>query len=290
MPFRSSPGRCLVAAVVLTLAACVIVPQQQRAFVSVAPDGFSERNAVCGDSAAITAIDAGGQASPALDPAQLRVVSWNLHKQADDGWREELSRLAERSDILLLQEAGLTPELRDTLGRAGYGWLMASSFAYTGIEYGVMIAARARPSYFCTGRSVEPVIGIPKSFIVARFRVAGRSAPIEIATIHALNLMLELGPYEAQLDALGKVLAAHVGPVVLAGDFNTWSEARERAVAELAARLALEPALPNSDTRSRFFGRPVDWAYARGVEVLDATAPLVTASDHNPLLVTFRIR
>jgi len=101
--------------------------------------------------------------------------------------------------------------------------------------------------------------------------------------------MLELGPYEAQLDALGKVLAAHAGPVVLAGDFNTWSEARERALAGLAARLALEPALPNSDTRSRFFGRPADWAYARGVEVLDATAPVVTASDHNPLLVTLRV-
>src|SRR5215470_11789280 len=228
MPRRSCL-RCAVAAAALALAACVIVPQQQRAFVSVAPDNFSERNAVCGDPAAITAMDDGGPSSSALDPAQFRVVSWNLHKQSDEGWRDELSLLGARSDILLLQEAGLTPELRDALGSAGYHWLMASSFAYTGVEYGVMIAARVRPSYFCTGRSVEPVIGIPKSFIVARFPVAGRRAPIEIATIHALNFMLELGPYEAQLDALGKVLAAHAGPVVLAGDFNTWSEARERA-------------------------------------------------------------
>ena len=288
MPLRPNLRRA-VAAAALAVSACVIVPQQQRAFVSVAPDGFGERNAVCGDPAAVTAIDAGGQAPPALDPAALRVVSWNLHKQQDDGWRDELSQLASRSDVLLLQEAGLTPELRDALARAGYDWLMASSFAFTGIEYGVMIAARVRPSYFCTGRSVEPVIGIPKSFLVARFRVAGRGATIEIATIHGLNFMLELGPYEAQLDALGQVLAAHAGPVVLAGDFNTWSEARERAVADLAARLALEPALPNADTRSRFLGRPADWAYARGVEVLDASAPQVTASDHNPLLVTLRI-
>src|SRR5262249_57170550 len=121
----------------------------QRGFVSVASDSFSERNAVCGDPAAITAIDAGAGASSALDPARLRVVSWNLHKQADAGWQDELSRLAGRSDVLLLQEAGLTPELRDALARAGHEWLMASSFAYTGIEYGVMIAARARPSYFC---------------------------------------------------------------------------------------------------------------------------------------------
>ena len=209
---------------------------------------------------------------------------------ADSGWQEELSRLAGRSDVLLLQEAGVTPELRDALGRAGYNWLMASSFAYAGTEYGVMIASRARPTYFCTGRAFEPLLGIPKSFLVARFRIAGSNAAVEIATMHTLNFVLELGPYEAQLDALGKVLAAHAGPIVLAGDFNTWSEAREHALTALAARLALEPAVFPADTRSRFLGRPADWAFARGAEVLDAAAPAVTSSDHNPLLVTLRIR
>jgi endonuclease/exonuclease/phosphatase (EEP) superfamily protein YafD len=289
MSFRSSLKRAVAAAAV-ALAACVIVPQQQHALVSLAPGSLTERSAVCGDPAAIGAIDAGGDGPTALDPAMLRLASWNLHKQQDSGWQEELSQLASRSDVLLLQEAGLTPELRDALGRAGYSWLMASSFAYSGIEYGVMIAARARPSYFCTGRAFEPLLGIPKSFLVARFRLAGRSAAIEIATVHTLNFVLELGPYEAQLDALGEVLAAHAGPIVLAGDFNTWSEARERTAAALAARLALEPVIFPADTRSRFLGRPADWAYARGADVLDATAPIVTASDHNPLLVTLRIR
>jgi endonuclease/exonuclease/phosphatase (EEP) superfamily protein YafD len=288
MPLRSS-SRCAVAAA-LALAACVIVPQQQRALVSLAPGSLTERGAVCGDPAAITAIDAAGEAPTALDPAMLRVASWNLHKQQDSGWAEELSRLAARSDVLLLQEAGLTPELRDALGRGGFNWLMASSFAYAGTEYGVMIASRARPSYFCTGRAVEPLLGIPKSFLVARFRVAGRSADIQIATVHTLNFVLELGPYEAQLDALGEVLASHAGPIVLAGDFNTWSEAREQALTALAARLALEPAVFPVDTRARFLGRPADWAFTRGTEVLDAAAPVVSASDHNPLLVTLRIR
>ena len=288
MSLRPSP-RSAIAVAALALAACVVVPPQQQAFVSAAPEKFDQRNAVCGDPAAITAVDASGEGPAAFQPSRLRLASWNLHKQQDAGWREQLSRLAGESDVLLLQEAGLTAELREVLGRAGYNWLMASSFAYSSTEYGVMIAARVRPSYFCTGRSVEPVTGIPKSFLVARFRVDGRSAAIEIATVHSLNFMLELGPYEAQLDALGKVLAAHAGPIVLAGDFNTWSEARERAVAALAAKLALAPAVFPSDTRSRYFGRPADWAYGRGVEVLDASAPAVTSSDHNPLLVTLRI-
>jgi endonuclease/exonuclease/phosphatase (EEP) superfamily protein YafD len=152
-----------------------------------------------------------------------------------------------------------------------------------------MIASRARPSYFCTGRAVEPLLGIPKSFLVAHFPLAGRSAAIQIATVHALNFMLELGPYEAQLDALGKALAAQDGPIALAGDFNTWSEAREHALSSLAARLALEPAVFPVDTRSRFLG-DLPTGRSRGAEVLDAAAPVVSASDHNPLLVTLRIR
>ena len=280
----------MAAAAALALAACVIVPQQQHAFVSIAPGSLAERTAVCGDPAAVGSLDGADDAPTALDPALLRLASWNLHKQQDSGWQEELSQLASRSDVLLLQEAGLTSELREALGRAGYLWLMASSFAYLGTEYGVVIASRARPISFCTGRALEPVIGIPKSFVVARFRVAGRNATIEIATVHGLNFMLELGPYEAQLDALGNVLAAHSGPMVLAGDFNTWSVARERAVAALAARLSLEPAVFSPDTRTRFLGRPGDGAYARGAEVLEAAAPVVSASDHNPLLVTLRLR
>ena len=154
-----------------------------------------------------------------------------------------------------------------------------------------MIASRARPSYFCTGRAVEPLLGIPKSFLVARFPLAGRSAAIQIATVHALNFMLELGPYEAQLDALGKALAAQDGPIALAGDFNTWSEAREHALSSLAARLALEPAVFPVDTRSRFPRSDPPTGRSRAApRCWIAAAPVVSASDHNPLLVTLRIR
>ena len=77
--------------------------------------------------------------------------------------------------------------------------------------------------------------------------------------------------------------------MALAGDFNTWSEARERRVDALALRLGLEPVLFAPDQRSRFLGRPADWAFARGARVLGSEIHEVTASDHNPLLATLRI-
>ena len=180
--------------------------------------------------------------------------------------------------------------MRATLDEGRYAWILASAFAFDGTDYGVVIAARVRPIFFCTGRALEPLTGIPKSYLVARFRVEGREPTLEVATVHAINFTLDLAAYDQELDALGGVLAAHDGPIALAGDFNTWSEARERRVEALAARLGLEAVTFAPDERSRFLGRPADWAYARGADVLGSETREVAASDHNPLFVSLRVR
>jgi endonuclease/exonuclease/phosphatase (EEP) superfamily protein YafD len=279
--------------VALCCAGCVAVPAQQYALLPAADGSTSSRNAACSDAAAAapaTIARSDDAVASALDPSAVHIVSWNLHKQQDHGWREELERLAEQSDILLLQETALTSELRTALERARYTWVLASAFAFDGTDYGVAIASRVQPIFFCIGRAFEPLTGIPKSYLVASFRLAGREPTLAVATVHAINFTLDLAAYDGELDALRDALAAHRGPIALAGDFNTWSEARERRVDELALRLGLDPISFAPDQRSRFLGRPADWAFARDAKVLGSEVREVTASDHNPLLVTLRIR
>ena len=286
--------RCLGAAILAALAlwGCVTVPVQQYALVSRADGSVVTRTASCSDAQAQTASTTAREdnKASALDPSHLAIASWNMHKQQDPGWREELARLSEQSDLLLLQEAALTPELSAALADGRYAWILASSFAFDGTDFGVVMAARVRPIFFCTDRAFEPLLGIPKSSLVARFRVAGRETTLALATVHAINFTFDLEAYRAQLGALGDTLAQDTGPILLAGDFNTWSEAREQSVQTLAHRLMLAPIAFPVDDRSRFFGRPADWAYARGVEILGAVSPRVTSSDHNPLLVTLRLQ
>ena len=287
--------RCLAVALLAALAlwGCVTVPVQQYALVSRADGSVVTRTASCSDAQAqpssTAAAGEDGKAS-ALDPSRVAIASWNMHKQQDHGWREELARLSEQSDLLLLQEAALTPELSAALAEGRYAWILASSFAFDGTDFGVVMAARVRPIFFCTDRAFEPLLGIPKSSLVARFRVAGRETTLAVATVHAINFTFDLEAYRAQLGVVGDTLAQDTGPILLAGDFNTWSEAREQSVQMLARRLMLAPIVFPVDDRSRFFGRPADWAYARGVEVLGAVSPRVTSSDHNPLLVTLRLQ
>jgi len=267
------------------LGGCVIVPERQYALVLDPGGTVTQRWLTCADPAP-PAIEGAG----ALDAHAVRIASWNLHKQIDAGWEAELGRLVGKSDVLLLQEVGLAPDLRATIEQGGLSWVLASSFAYAGAEFGVLTATRVAPVAACTLRAYEPLLGIPKSALITYFRVEGHDAMLAVANLHAINFTPGTTAYSAQLDALGDVLAAHRGPIVIAGDFNTWSDDRDAVVRALVARLSLAPVAFASDVRRRFLGRVFDWVYARGVDVVDASAWSVTSSDHNPLLVTLRVR
>jgi len=224
----------------------------------------------------------------ALPATALRVVSWNIHKNGDQGWQADLSRLAVGSDLLLLQEASLTAELRTVLTSAGLDGLLASSFALNGHQTGVLSAARVHPTRGCVQRRFEPLIGLPKSALITRYRLDGAAEELAVANVHSINFAVMLDEYRAQLDAVASELADHVGPLIVAGDFNTWNPVRLWALDQVVRRLGLVPVAPAADLRSRFLGHQVDHVYVRGLDVVDAHAPEVRSSDHNPVVATLR--
>lgn len=267
------------------LAACATVPDRQHD-VGPGPDHSVVIQALpCG-------VDRPAAAEPAPAealPATFRLLSWNLHKNADNGWDRDLARFAADRDLLLIQEAALTGELRHLLESGGYDWLLASAFLLDDRETGVLTAARVRPAAACTQRFVEPLLQLPKSTVITRYAVQGLPDRVAVANLHAINFSLALGRYREQLDAIGAELAHHRGPVILAGDFNTWSPVRTEVVIELANRLGLAPVVFPEDKRSRFLGQQVDFLFVRGLDVVDAQVPEVDSSDHNPVLATLRV-
>jgi endonuclease/exonuclease/phosphatase (EEP) superfamily protein YafD len=277
-------GRAVVAAALLALAGCVSVPERQHALVLQSDGTVAQHPMGCGDPQPQRPPSAA-----ALDPHVIRLASWNLHKEADAGWQADLGRLIGESDVVLLQEAGVSPTLRGVVEEHGFSWLLSSAFEYRGFEYGVLTATRVAPASACTLRAYEPLLGIPKAALITHYRLAGREATLAVVNLHAINFTLGTGAYRAQLEAVGDALARHHGPIVVGGDFNTWNDARAAEVRALASRLSLAPVALDADHRTRFMGRIFDFVYARGVEVLAASAWSVTSSDHNPVLVDFRV-
>jgi endonuclease/exonuclease/phosphatase (EEP) superfamily protein YafD len=284
MPFMLRRLRFLALFMAAVSGGCVIVPERQHALVLTSDGTVVQRPMRCGDPPAALTAQVG-----ALDPRTIRLVSWNLHKQADEGWQADLGRLMRESDLLLIQEAEVSPGFRAVVEHDGFSWLLSSAFEYQGAEYGVLTATRVAPGTACTLRANEPLILIPKAALITHYRLAGRVETLAVANLHAINFALGTDAYRAQLDAIAEALSKHPGPVVVAGDFNTWNDQRDAVVQGLASKLGLTPVTFNVDDRKRFFGRIFDWVYARGVEVLAATAWKVSSSDHNPLLVALRV-
>ena len=271
------------------LCACVTLTVEPRAVVS-SPGGTARVTTLKCDAIDRVLQTAGnGEAVDALEQRPFRVLIWNIHKQADAGWERDLAAFAAENDVLLLQEAVLQPPLRKLLDDTGLRWLMASSFLLDAEDIGVLTATRIAPVASCTQRVVEPLIRIPKSAVISWLRIADSRETLAIVNVHSITFELSLDVYRGQLDALADALAGHRGPIIFAGDFNTWNDARDRVMAETAARLGLIELDLRVDQRAVFFGRHLEHIFIRGLQMIDVGAIPVTSSDHNPVAATLRI-
>ena len=271
------------------LCACVTLTVEPRAVVS-GPGGAARVMTLrCDAVDRVLQTAANVQVADALDRRPFKVLMWNIHKQADSGWERDLSAFAAANDVVLLQEAVLQPPLRKILNDTGLRWSMASSFLLDADDIGVLTATRIAPVASCTQRVVEPLIRIPKSAVISWLPIVGTRETLAIVNVHSITFELSLDVYRSQLEALADALARHRGPIIFAGDFNTWNDARDRVVSEIAARLGLTELNLRVDQRAVFFGRHLDHIFIRGLETVDVIAVPVTSSDHNPMSATLRI-
>ena len=270
------------AAVAPLLISCFTLTVDPRALVPQPDGGIQALTLTC--PLAEAALREGRVTRP-LDPQSIRLVTWNIHKQGDAGWQKDLVALAGTNDLVLLQETSLQPELLDILHAADLRWVMASSFEYGGADLGVLTAFREAPLASCTQRVVEPLLRLPKSAVITWFALAGTPHTLAVVNVHAINFSLSIEAYRAQFAALANAVASHDGPIILAGDFNTWTTARRSVVDDVAARLGLTEVSFTDDKRTLFFGNQLDHILIRGLRVVAATAVEVNSSDHNPAVV-----
>lgn len=222
-----------------------------------------------------------------LDSKRFSLLVWNLHKGREKGWQDDLQRFSLQRDILILQEAFYREDIQQVLQDNLCQWHLNVAFTYGGIEYGVLTATRVEPDYTCALRHAEPMIAIPKTVLITRYRLSGSEQALMIVNSHMINFALDTASYRAQLEKILNLISNHKGPLIVAGDFNTWNDQRRTSLTSFTLRLNLKPVKFNEDYQTRVFGNAVDHIFYRGLELQKATAEPVTSSDHNPLTVTF---
>lgn len=288
---RERAGALRIASVnwvwLLFLSGCVSVPDADQLIASAEQGTVRIEDAGCTRRRSVSAADP--RPDTGIDPSGFGVLVWNLHKGEEEGWQDDLARLSTGKDLVLLQEAHLTPSFHAALEQSRYHWSMARAFDLEGAETGVLTAAKIPASSACLKRTPEPVIRVPKSVLVTRYPLNGLGEDLWVANVHGVNFTLGTTHFRAQLEALANLAAAHRGPLILAGDFNNWSQRRSKILFEITGKMGLVPLTLADDVRSHHWGNPVDFVFYRGVEVEEAGAIQVFSSDHNPIRVKFKL-
>ncbi len=224
-----------------------------------------------------------------VDPEGFSVVSWNSHKGSSADWNEDFHSFGDKADFILLQEAAFDSGLEEQLSLPGREWLMAVAFIYDEKKMGILTAGRIAPHAYCTVRGYEPVVKIPKIILLSSYPIKNSDSELLIINLHLVNFTIGTEIMRRQIEAAREKIKSHRGPIIVAGDFNTWNGGRESLVKEEMQALGLQPVSFSPDDRVDFFGRTVDGVYYRGLEVTSATTHQVETSDHNPLEVHFRV-
>ena len=227
--------------------------------------------------------------APPLDNnGVLTVAVWNIYKQQRPNWRQALESFSQQSDLVLLQEASLNTDLKNYLDAHHWQVRMANAFRFLDTPAGVMNLSRVSSRQTCAYLAMEPWLRLPKSALLSQFTLSDDQT-LAVVNLHGVNFAIGLNEYKQQLDSLKSVLEQHQGPIILAGDFNTWRKARIKVVRSFAHSLGLKEVQYHNDQRVRVLGKPLDHLYYRDLQLIKSEAPKTDASDHNPLLATFKL-
>ncbi len=226
--------------------------------------------------------------SQRFDSKRIRLLNWNTQKQAHVEMQDALSLLGRQADLILLQEALVDHSHIANIDAQLY-WVFAPGYIRSSVSTGIMTASRVAPLAYCKFSNIEPWLGSPKATNITRYGLSGTDETLLVINVHLINFTLGISAMQTQLEQALDFVALHDGPVIISGDFNTWSKEREIVVASMLGKHGLQPVQFINDQRTRIFGRPVDHFYVRGIQTAVATSYPTENSDHNPISVVLEL-
>ncbi|MBL0710931.1 MAG: endonuclease/exonuclease/phosphatase family protein [Colwellia sp.] len=223
------------------------------------------------------------------------LLLWNIHKEnQNSAFKQTLLKLLVQhpSDFLLFQEVKYSKNthffLRDDF-LAQYDFLLASNIEKGCHVFGVMTASKygfkqVTPSVTC---NKELGLFTHKSQLVSHHPLSNRQS-LCLVNLHAINFVSNK-VFNQELTHLTEQLRQFLGPMIFAGDFNTWSKSRLQQLEQCKRTLSLSSALVAERHHIKhFFSKPLDHLLYRGLELIQAQAiDTLGISDHNPIHAHF---
>jgi endonuclease/exonuclease/phosphatase (EEP) superfamily protein YafD len=234
----------------------------------------------------------------ALASPSVRLLTWNIAKNTHlHNWQQDFFRLLHhyQPDLIFLQEVRLCAQTYRISALTEITWHFAPNFldTYHNAYSGVLTATNLRclSSRSLLSQHFEPIVNTPKVALFNQFALVNRSETLLTVNAHLINFV-ELAQFRAQLARLEVQMAQHSGPIIFAGDFNTWNRSRWSELLQMTQRLGLIatrfPQLQVQHIKRFLWSPPLDYIFYRGFQAQPLHAQVfsqMTSSDHKPLLV-----
>lgn len=221
-------------------------------------------------------------AASLLDYRHIRLLVWNIQKMPNTQTPSDMFQLIRTSDLALIQESYASPVF-DLLVKSLslFNVQMAQSFFdIHGISTGVASFSKGYPAFSSALQSIErePVVKTPKMILAQTFHHPEIEYPLLVLNIHALNFVSQ-SEFESQIRQSMKFIRNHKGPIIYAGDFNTWNSDRLEFLKKLLSVYDLQ----RISLKSTSFLQ-LDHIFIRGFKTNSAqTLENIASSDHYPM-------
>jgi len=233
-----------------------------------------------------------GQANANAFGTEIKLLVWNMFKAKKQKWYSDFMRLISGQDLVVLQEAVMNTRHDQFFAQNEmHEWVLGRSFKQkhsgleTGVKTGSITPSIAARSIFSPHR--EPISRTPKIVLSTRYRLRDTSDQLLVLNVHAINFV-SLRKYTQQLSQLRSEIETHHGPIIVAGDFNTWSARRTDLFKGIASEMRLSEAVMEQPGHRQLFPRQLDHVYYRELELKRIKLLRgITSSDHYPISVSF---
>jgi endonuclease/exonuclease/phosphatase (EEP) superfamily protein YafD len=229
-----------------------------------------------------------GRASKPVFGPNINILIWNVFKCQKKAWCDDFIALLHNKDLVLLQEAILNSPLDVQFNQSvQHQWIMARSFrnVKTNIETGVKTGSTvtAKQHYFAASTHSEPITKTKKMLLATVYPLGNAEQSLLVINCHIINFV-SFKKFSAHIAQVFQTLEHHEGPVLLAGDFNTWNNKRLKYFDQMAKSFALVEVKMMRQPRINHFFQHLDHVYCRGLEVTDAHVHTnIHSSDHYPI-------
>lgn len=235
-----------------------------------------------------------GGAPKAAIGCSINMLVWNIYKGRNKTWHDDFLTLAKDKDFVLLQESILNTGYDDTFRNPSwFEWVMARShknkttLIETGVKTGAVV--KSQTQNFLISPDTEPVFKTPKMMLATTYSIEGSDRMLLVVNVHAINFV-SYKKYVRNIDQIIQIVGQHTGPIILAGDFNSWGRGRYRKLTEMTMGMGLSEVTLARKGRWQHFNQHLDHVFYRGMELQSAEVLFnVRSSDHYPITAKFSL-